>query len=377
MAPPGNRRPSDPKHDAVHLDDDDAAEPTTKLTALDSDGVPVRPRISAPREALTVPAPPQGVPVTPGQTPPRIFTSRGVRAVTANDDAAAAKKAADTGEPRWEALLDPAFDEGPAIETTGNDDLDLDLDWPLEDAHAVDPPATAERPVASPSTNAMRSGRLATMGPEPEFTFSFEKSAEAVSPPSPVNSDPRGPSGDDLSWSPVGVASNASAANPARRAIPSAIPLALDPIGAEATALVERASGFPPGMEKVDPRREMHERLALGDFTGALSIAESILSDAGDDTETHRVAEECRSRLTQMYISRLGGLDMTPVMAVPRSELKWLSLDHRAGFLLSQLDGSVTIEEVMDTAGMPALEVLRTVWELMNQRVIELKKPRR
>ena len=120
----------------------------------------------------------------------------------------------------------------------------------------------------------------------------------------------------------------------------------------------------------------MQERHALGDFTGALTIAEALLQTDPEDPDAKGVAHECRGRLKQMYVARLGGLGLVPTMAVPRTELKWLSLDHRAGFLLSRFDGTLTIEEIMDLAGMPELEVLRTLWELLNQRVIELKNPR-
>ena len=56
-------------------------------------------------------------------------------------------------------------------------------------------------------------------------------------------------------------------------------------------------------------------------------------------------------------------------------ELRWLSLDHRAGFLLSFVDGSMSIEEVLDVSSMPELDVLRIMFELRQQGVIEIEEP--
>ncbi len=122
-----------------------------------------------------------------------------------------------------------------------------------------------------------------------------------------------------------------------------------------------------------NPRRELEERFSLGDFSGALVIAEALLADQGDDPVVKRITADCRARLSQMYQSRLGSMDQIPSVAVAPSELRWMSLDHRAGFVLSLIDGFSSIEELIDLAGMPALDVLRTLFELQTQRVIELK----
>jgi hypothetical protein len=285
------------------------------------------------------------------------------------------------------------MDDGPSIEEGD----ETDVEWPSTPSlsgapkapegatappgrrHSAEQPQPPKKPSAATTTSrgtgfAPPPPRLPTLGPEPEFSFGLETPPLPEHDDPPRKLDPRGPSAEDLSWSPNGPSVPPAARVGANKPLPSSIPLPLEPLGGEVQALVERASGFPPGIERPDPRREMQERLALGDFTGALSIAEAMLAEIPGDGEATTVADECRSRLKHMYISRLGGIDLVPVMIVPRAELKWLSLDHRAGFLLSQFDGSLTVEEVLAIAGMPELEVLRTLWELLGQRVIELRK---
>lgn len=117
---------------------------------------------------------------------------------------------------------------------------------------------------------------------------------------------------------------------------------------------------------------KMRDRYAAGDFTGALVLAESILESNPSHPDALRFAESCRDVLLQMYSARLGSLDRPVYVAVPPDQVRWLSLDHRAGFLLSLVDGSSTIEELLDICGMPRLDALRIVFTLFEQQVIGL-----
>jgi hypothetical protein len=117
---------------------------------------------------------------------------------------------------------------------------------------------------------------------------------------------------------------------------------------------------------------EMKDRYATGDFTGALIVAESLIEANADDTDAQRYAQSCRDVLTQMYTARLGALTQRVRVAVPGDQIRWLSLDHRAGFVLSLIDGSSTLEEVLDISGMNRLDALRILYTLYDQRVIAL-----
>ncbi len=119
-------------------------------------------------------------------------------------------------------------------------------------------------------------------------------------------------------------------------------------------------------------RPTMKDRYAMGDFSGALEIAEGLLSADPSDLEAQRYATSCRDVLTQMYLSRLGGLDQIISVVLPPEELRWLNLDHRAGFLLSLVDGVSTIEELLDISGMSRLDALRILATLREQRAILL-----
>jgi hypothetical protein len=124
---------------------------------------------------------------------------------------------------------------------------------------------------------------------------------------------------------------------------------------------------------EIDPQAEMKERFALGDYSGALVVAESLLEENPTHVEAREYAESCRSVLQQMYMARIGSLARVPVVEVARDQLRWLSIDHRAGFVLSLVDGISSLEMILDVSGMPSLDALRILFELVEQRIISLR----
>ncbi len=128
-----------------------------------------------------------------------------------------------------------------------------------------------------------------------------------------------------------------------------------------------------PARPVSDPAmRALADRYATGDFSGALVVAEGMLEATPDHPEALRYAQNCRDVLMQMYTARLGALDQVVNMAIPSDQIRWLSLDHRAGFLLSLVDGISSVEELLDISGMPRLDALRIFYSLVQEQVISL-----
>ncbi len=126
--------------------------------------------------------------------------------------------------------------------------------------------------------------------------------------------------------------------------------------------------------QQLDLMGEMEELYALDDLTGALRYAELILGREPDNSQAKRCAENCRKRLLGLYSSKIGNLGAVPVPALGDAELRWLGLDHRSGFLLSRVDGVSTVEEVLDVCGMPRLEALKTLVDLLDRGAIRMVK---
>jgi hypothetical protein len=125
--------------------------------------------------------------------------------------------------------------------------------------------------------------------------------------------------------------------------------------------------------QQLDLVGEMEELYALDDLTGALRYAELILGREPESQQAKRCAENCRKRLLSLYSSKIGNLGAVPVPALGDAELRWLGLDHRSGFLLSRVDGVSTVEEVLDICGMPRLEALKTLVDLLDRGAIRVR----
>ncbi|HXN31330.1 MAG TPA: hypothetical protein VN894_05685 [Polyangiaceae bacterium] len=62
-----------------------------------------------------------------------------------------------------------------------------------------------------------------------------------------------------------------------------------------------------------------------------------------------------------------------PIIAMSPDELRCLPLDHRAGFLLSLMDGTTDLETVIDLSVMPRANALRIVRDLFECGVITFR----
>ena len=116
---------------------------------------------------------------------------------------------------------------------------------------------------------------------------------------------------------------------------------------------------------------EVDSLFAAGDFEAALAVAQSILRIDPESAEAASYAESCRLRLRLSYASRLGSLLRVVVQVTSHEDVRRLRLDHRAGFVLSCVDGFSTVEDILDVAGMPELDALRLLVELYDRGVID------
>jgi hypothetical protein len=196
----------------------------------------------------------------------------------------------------------------------------------------------------------------------------------SIPPPAPRSGEgPRGvttPPRATMSWSdaPTPVLGTAVQTTTPRRPPP------LPPSDPPARPAAGAPSPLPPA-RRSSPRQEMHERLDVGDFSAALAIAETLLEVDSADEDASHVAAVCRAKLKAILLGRLGSLAQVPVLAVSPGKLRGLTLDHRSGFLLSLIDGFSSLEEIVDIAGMPPLEALRTLADFVAQRVVTLRAP--
>jgi hypothetical protein len=111
-------------------------------------------------------------------------------------------------------------------------------------------------------------------------------------------------------------------------------------------------------------------RFEKGDYMGALMRAEDLLEQRPDLEAARRYVESSTELLQQMYLTRLGDGSTVLRLGLAPDAIQELTLDHRAGFLISLLDGQATIDEIVDISGMPPLEALRLLFEMYEQGVL-------
>ena len=133
----------------------------------------------------------------------------------------------------------------------------------------------------------------------------------------------------------------------------------------------ERRPGPAAAKSDVDVWMEgARELFALGDFSGSLEMIEKILRVDPDHAEARAYLRQNEATLIAMYESKLGPLTNVPRIAISEEEVMWLNLDHRAGFLLAQVDGIVNFEELFSLSGLPRLDTARILATLLAEGVI-------
>ncbi len=111
-------------------------------------------------------------------------------------------------------------------------------------------------------------------------------------------------------------------------------------------------------------------RYQLHDFDGAIEVLSAIPTEAAEVEEARNLVASSRSQLLRMYESKIGDFGRTPRVLISNEQIIWLNLNHRAGFILSQIDGAVTYEDIVSLSGMPRLDTVRILSQLLSDKVI-------
>lgn len=106
-----------------------------------------------------------------------------------------------------------------------------------------------------------------------------------------------------------------------------------------------------------------------GKFQSALDIINNILTQ-NSTPDAEQLKQNIERELERQQHDRIGSLSRTPVLSIPLTELSHLQLDHRAGFIISQIDGILTFEDIIDLSAMSRLETMSVLADLCDQNII-------
>lgn len=116
--------------------------------------------------------------------------------------------------------------------------------------------------------------------------------------------------------------------------------------------------------------QQMLNAFSSDDHATALELAEAILATNPELVVVQSCASECRIELVDAHLARIGGPEGVLLVAGTASDLDRAGITHREGFLLSQIDGVISNEDLLDVCGMNGAEALRILARLASLGIL-------
>jgi len=151
------------------------------------------------------------------------------------------------------------------------------------------------------------------------------------------------------------------------------IALPFDSIDARAGQILDEIDADAPANESQDDqlRRRISALLEravawhqAGDTERAVCAVDLALNEDPNSALGQKLITRNRDTIMQVFQGYLGDLERQPQLALPLHELQNARISPRAAFLLSRVDGTLTIDELLDVSGMPRIEAFRHLCQL-------------
>jgi hypothetical protein len=155
--------------------------------------------------------------------------------------------------------------------------------------------------------------------------------------------------------------------------------LSFDPIDARTAQILEEVDRAAPANE---PREEKTRRrisalvdqaqvwAASHELDKSVAAIDLALSEDPNSALAQKLIHRNRDTIMSVFQGFLGNLDRQPSLARPLHELGSAPISPRAAFLLSRVDGSLTLDEILDVSGMPRLEAYRYLCQLFLRGIL-------
>ncbi len=157
------------------------------------------------------------------------------------------------------------------------------------------------------------------------------------------------------------------------------IVLPFDPIDARTAQILEDVDAGAPKEENKEDRTRRRITTLLdraaewsraGEADKAVAAVDLALSEDPNAALAQKLLHRNRDAIMTIFQGYLGDLDRTPVLAKPLHELAKTPISPRAAFLLSRVDGALSIDEILDVSGMPRLEAYRYLCQLLLRGIL-------
>jgi hypothetical protein len=157
------------------------------------------------------------------------------------------------------------------------------------------------------------------------------------------------------------------------------IVLPFDPIDARTAQILEDVDeGAPADEAKEDKTRRRITALfdkALawndaGELDKAVAAVDLAMNEDPNSALAQKLLHRHRDHTMTVFQNFLGDLSRQPQLAKPLHELATAPISPRAAFLLSRIDGMLSIDEILDVSGMPRLEAYRHLCQLFLRGIL-------
>ena len=153
----------------------------------------------------------------------------------------------------------------------------------------------------------------------------------------------------------------------------------MDPIDMRSAEILEEIDGEAPANETREDRTRRRILALLqcatewgqsADHDRAVAAADLALSEDPNSALAQKLIHRNREAIMNVFQGFLGDLQRTPALARPLHELGSAPISPRAAFLLSRVDGTLSLDEILDVSGMPRLEAYRYLCQLLLRGIL-------
>lgn len=153
----------------------------------------------------------------------------------------------------------------------------------------------------------------------------------------------------------------------------------IDPIDARSAEILEDIDRNAPAGETREERTRRRITALLeratdwgrgSDLERAVTAVDLALSEDPNSALAQKLIHRNRDTIMNAFQGFLGDLQRAPQLARPLHELGSAPISPRAAFLLSRVDGTLSLDEILDVSGMPRLEAYRYLCQLFLRGIL-------
>ncbi len=130
----------------------------------------------------------------------------------------------------------------------------------------------------------------------------------------------------------------------------------------------------PEGPESADQMVEKGRALLdEGDHEGAFDRFKRAIDAGKNDPDTFGYLETARAAMLNDYKKLITDLDGVPEIKMNYDRIKNMDLNNQEGFILSQIDGSISFRDIMALTGTETVQAMGVFAKFVKSGIIEVK----